>query len=536
MYAMVIYLGVFLLLLTLVVPLSLRTLNISRSSANTQYFPPYDPLALFNQALPTNHPTDAQSTAIIKTFTSKTFDRGLVFSTAMDVPPLYDVTDSPNIYTVTWPGHSVQFAAHGDVRVGGGQDYPLILLNRKHPQHGEFVELRLWEATINHATRRITGSYGGLFHYNNDGRELNKNAIRGSKKSLSLAFYGAGTGSDLSYLAGLITRADYEAGVIRHALRFAYNNCTASNRFRPPAQKTDQPKGCSASTDFARSDLMDMGMTLQLDKAVNCASRQVPGKAASSAETRLLRMVCKAMQDYGAVMLDGTGAGAYFYMEDNATAQWGSVIEERFGSASWLFRRNNVSGPEEGLPLDKLRVLAAPASLTSWPGGSVRPLTATANSGSGSPATPPSTGSSSSNSTPSPSTAQPKSATSQTTGTAPKQLVPVSQGRATPQGTVQGDFDGNGTPDEARDLNNDGFIDPASEIIKPDASTSSSNNPKQLSLLQKISGLLTAGLAITGGLFVATLVYFCVMHEPWMIRLRHAFRWPFGHTEPPRWP
>jgi len=182
--------------------------------------------------------------------------------------------------------------------------------------------------------------------------------------SHSVPFQGAGTGSGLSYLAGLIRPQEVGEGEIRHAIRFAYSNCDSSDQFRPPAVKTDQPKNCT-STQAPASERMDMGMRLQLDAAVDCSTRTVPDKADTSTETRFLRIFCKALQDYGMIMLDGTGPGGLvIYMENEATAGWSGVVgAELYGSFSYIVRDQDTPddgltrGPSDGIPWEKLRVL-----------------------------------------------------------------------------------------------------------------------------------------------------------------------------------
>ena len=57
-------------------------------------------------------------------------------------------------------------------------------------------------------------------------------------------FLGAGTGSGLSILAGLIRPREVANGEIRHAIRFAYSNIDfIRGAYRAPATKTDQPLG-----------------------------------------------------------------------------------------------------------------------------------------------------------------------------------------------------------------------------------------------------------------------------------------------------
>ena len=106
--------------------------------------------------------------------------------------------------------------------------------------------------------------------------------------------------------------------------------------------KTDQPKD---TTTRNRATAMDMGMRLQLDPSVNCDRRTVPGKGDRSRETRFLRMICRALQEYGMIVADGTGdRGLILAMEHTRTAGWGAIVgQERFGNYSYLVRNDESS-------------------------------------------------------------------------------------------------------------------------------------------------------------------------------------------------
>ena len=327
--------------------------------------PPYDPLVLFNQPIPDNYPSDPNSSAIINRI--KNDWARYNWSYSGEVPTVYEASNSSTTkYSSTISGVTYQIPTPGNIVAGGGSDRPLILLNSSTLQ-----EFRFWKANINSTSKTITYSGAGVFYYNNDG------TLHNGKRSLSVPFAGAGTGSGLSYFAGLVTNEDYNSGVIKHAIRFA-NSCSNSTAtYRPPAVKTDQPHSSCTSSNPSSSSSIEMGSILQLDKSIDCNSRTVPTKTTGSKETKVLRMVCKAMQDYGAIMLDGTsaGGGANFYMEDSQTAFWG-LDDKGKGNYGWIFRppyysSDGVSrnGTTDGIPLDKMRVLQRPASAISWGAG-----------------------------------------------------------------------------------------------------------------------------------------------------------------------
>lgn len=126
-------------------------------------------------------------------------------------------------------------------------------------------------------------------------------------------------------------------------------------------------EGTNADADFA----MDMGMRLQLDPDVDCDARTtpVPDGTDGVLETRFLRMFCRTLQDYGMIMLDGTGPdGLVIYMENEVTAGWSDYIGvELWESYSYIVRDQTTPddglqrGPTDGIPWHKLRVLETSA-------------------------------------------------------------------------------------------------------------------------------------------------------------------------------
>jgi len=319
---------------------------------------PYDPTITFKQPMPADPELDPRSAAIAGQLAANRAIGTVDLSSRSDVPPIYVVRPGDPFYSVTVGGRKARFRVPAGAEPGGGEDHPLVLLDPDHPDYGPATELRLLRAEIDPATRTLTGAGAGLFHYNDDGRILNPDGTR----SLAQPFAGVGTGSGLSIMAGLIRPEEVEAGVIRHALRFAYSASDFSDRFRAPAIKTDQPKN---TTTRDPATAMDMGMRLQLDPSVDCDARTVPGESDTSAATAYLRMICHALQDYGMIAVDGTGdRGLALMMEDSTTADWPAILgDERFGSYSWIVR--DEATPDDhlsrdassGIPWDRFRVL-----------------------------------------------------------------------------------------------------------------------------------------------------------------------------------
>ena len=317
---------------------------------------PYDPGFAFNQPIPAGVPSDARSDAIVFQLDANTTVSKVALSASGEVPPVYVASPGDPLLAVSVGGQATRFRVPAGAVAGGGSDRPMVILDPSHPDFGADTELRLWQASVSAAGLSASGA--GLFHYNGDGAVLNPNGTR----SLGLPFRGSGTGSGLSILAGLIRPADVRAGAIEHALRFSYSARDFSSRFRAPASKSDQPNG---TTTRDPATAMDMGMRLQLDPAVDCASRTVPGRASTGPETRFLRMVCTALQRYGMIAVDGTSdRGLLLQMENQETAPWTSLVGatvsnsygyllREAGSPSDGLTRNDTSG----IPWNRLRVL-----------------------------------------------------------------------------------------------------------------------------------------------------------------------------------
>ena len=316
---------------------------------------PYASDFAFNTPIPADAAIDPRSAAVVSQFVDNANTSKVMMSTSGDVPPVYVASATDPLYSVTVGGKRTRFRVPPQAVAGGGSDSPLVILDPTHPDFGRDTELRLWQATI--GSNSLSASGAGLFHYNNDGAALNPDG----SQSVGVPFAGQGTGSGLSIMAGLIRPGQVQSGAIRHALRFAYSSSDFTNRFRSPAIRTDQPKGTSTRNP---STAMDMGMRLQLDPAVHCDSRTVPGRP--GLETAYLRQICHALQDYGMIAVDGTGSGGILLMmESSATADWAPIVgAENNGSYGYVVR--NAASPSDGLsrdansgiPWERMRVIA----------------------------------------------------------------------------------------------------------------------------------------------------------------------------------
>jgi hypothetical protein len=109
---------------------------------------------------------------------------------------------------------------------------------------------------------------------------------------------GQAVGAGLSRLAGVVRADEIASGVIDHALVLSTNNACPSV-YRYPASKTD---GRSS-----RSDCVPEGARIQLDPSIDVN--------ALAGATRAEKIVARALQVYGAYVIDNGGAKMAYIFE-----------------------------------------------------------------------------------------------------------------------------------------------------------------------------------------------------------------------------
>lgn len=134
-------------------------------------------------------------------------------------------------------------------------------------------------------------------------------------------------GAGVPYLAGIVRPWEITQGRIEHALAFAYSQ-TRSSRCVWPASKTDGKRD--------RPDAIPEGARIQLDPTLDVNS--ISGLDATG------RIIARALQQYGAYVVDTSGANK-IYAEDNLTAQWGARV---------------TGSTVSPIPVQRLRVLRLP--------------------------------------------------------------------------------------------------------------------------------------------------------------------------------
>ncbi len=155
----------------------------------------------------------------------------------------------------------------------------------------------------------ITSTWPAVFDLNGFGNTANPNT-------------GKGTGAGISQLAGTIRVQEMTNGSINHALAFAANaslTCSAPNngtsnpngQFRWPAVATD------GKHDIATyPNCLPYGMRVQLDPSINFDNTsQYPNLAPGE------RIIAKAMQKYGAYLVDSGGGNMSLSFETNQSGE-----------------------------------------------------------------------------------------------------------------------------------------------------------------------------------------------------------------------
>ncbi len=303
---------------------------------------PYGAADWLYEERPSPFPTDPRSRQFVAALLDSYRSSRPSMTAGDETPPVYEATPRDPRYTIRLTRFSSAMSGRR-VRVpagataGGGADHPLIVLDPVHR-----TEARFWQAEVDHASRTVFASSGGLFRYGprGDGRP----------------FVGNGVGSGLSYLNGMIRPEDVRRGRIDHALRFAADFIDGRHRF--PATRSDQ----------SGSGGVPMGTRFYLNvTAAECDARTVPAGGPNAAgATRFLRMICHAIRRHGMYAADGAPK-LVLTMENDTSAQWSRAgVEESFGNYGWIIRGQGTDqdgfGPRsatDGLPWDRLVARAA---------------------------------------------------------------------------------------------------------------------------------------------------------------------------------
>lgn len=277
---------------------------------------PFAPNSPFNTRVPADATVDAKSPSMIAWAAR---DNAMYANVGEFGIPIYTASSSSAEKTVTvrctitdWgpcPFDGYQIPIPVDAEPAPGSDGAMVIVDTATRRVYE-----MWQAK---ASGRIwTASFGAVGDLDGWG------------------WGGAGTGAGASRLGGVIRMAEVADGLIPHALAIQIDNACGGD-FRAPAVKTD---GRSS-----RPDCIPEGARLRLDPSVNLAALPL---------TPIERTVGRALQDYGAFVVDQGGAALSVSFELDPQAK-GSGIGTTYQRAGLQRDYDGMSG----LPYSRLQVL-----------------------------------------------------------------------------------------------------------------------------------------------------------------------------------
>lgn len=308
----------------------------------------------FNRPIPPSELTDPASSKVVDRLCAS---MGRERAFLSDGASLYASAPSDPLWALVCPQAGFpdrapfRFRAPAGIRPGTPDaDRPLVVYDPSlTTRPGELPAVRAWRATVDAAARIVRCEGMGLFD--------------AGPCSDGLPVAGWGTGCGLSSDVGLITGEDVHSGTIRHALRLVAPPECHGTRWRLPARKSDQ----------SGPGPIEMGMRLRLDPALTdgeLQARTVPGDDPKC--RRLLRMICRALRDYGAIVVDGVAepdlygllmesevsvAGRYpggwrALAGTPAGGYWGNVVRNAFADATG----DRTRRASDGVPWGRLQV------------------------------------------------------------------------------------------------------------------------------------------------------------------------------------
>lgn len=221
--------------------------------------------------------------------------------------PVYPVDGNTFMRQVTGTGHFSDYPAGEASRVGYGQPwstYAPIPVGATGGA-GSDGQVSFWSGSTLWEFWQFAAHADGTH-----------TATNGWRTSTGVGYLGrfadgkAGRGCGTPYLAGLVTRNDYNAGAIKHALAFGYKS--PSRQYVHPGSKSD---GAGTTLDIPE------GMRLQLDPTQAIASPYLPGTPARA----MFDLIVNAMKTYGMIVVDNSGS-TKVYLEHRQTAKWDASI------------------------------------------------------------------------------------------------------------------------------------------------------------------------------------------------------------------
>jgi hypothetical protein len=213
--------------------------------------------------------------------------------------PLVPVTlDNPN------PSLTQVFAKGApipdDAQPATGADGQLIIWQPASNTMWEFWQARKgpdgnWQAGYGGRMIHVSRNPGHYLDLGNPGKSASASA------NVRESHVWGGPASSIPNLPGLMTVDQLRSGVIGHALDFA-TWANASGQWVYPAQRTD---GRCQGAGAQYCSQIPQGARFRLDPSYDTSQLKNP----------IVRMIAKAVQDYGMVLNNTTGGGLTFYAE-----------------------------------------------------------------------------------------------------------------------------------------------------------------------------------------------------------------------------
>lgn len=276
--------------------------------------PLFAPGSPFRTTIPANAALDPNSDAMIARISRREGVNAALIQFAI---PIYQATaDTPRhkvSCTMSWgrcPFDGVDVPIPVGARPHQGSDGAMVVVDQGTRQAFEF-----WQAQDN--GDQWATSWGAVTNIDGSG------------------WGGGATASGASRLAGVVRIEEIANGEIPHALAVATSDACAGT-FRPPAISTD---GRSS-----RSDCIPEGTRIRLDPSVDLGALTL---------APAVRTVARAMQTYGAFVVDRSGAPLSTSFELDTAAPGGS-IGTVYQQAGLRWDYDDLPG----VPWDRLQVLA----------------------------------------------------------------------------------------------------------------------------------------------------------------------------------
>jgi hypothetical protein len=282
---------------------------------------PYLSTDTWNTPIPVNATVDPDSATYVAAIWGDTEDpRRWNLNPNQYAYGMYIVSDADIARTVTYTGVFSDVSEAGVLTydTGGGTAQVPIPLDAMNSQGSDSSIIII---------KPSTGEEWGFWRLTNN-QDGSFSATNGYHTYTTRTAYqpnGFGSrGGGLTYMAGIIRPHEVLLGEINHALAFAYDK-GLSTYIPPVTTKSDG--------SYVGSDGLPYGARIRLDPTVTEAT--IRSWAVNATEEDALYTICRALQVYGAYLIDYSGS-VKLITEDNLTARWSDTYTNRFLTARTL--------------------------------------------------------------------------------------------------------------------------------------------------------------------------------------------------------